>query len=173
MPKPTDMTPDRAWADAQELLRKRSQVPRMTQLLIGSDRLVLEGRELRRGVGEQRARRGPPGEGGDRQPAPADGGIGVGPRVPRPIALPPEGIVLEPRRLYLAHTAEVLGGRRYAPTFAARSSVARPGLFIHCSGGLGDVGYVGQCWPFPGSCTSPRRAQRVTRARIREDLLGA
>lgn len=30
------------------------------------------------------------------------------------IALPPEGIVLEPRRLYLAHTAEVLGGRRYA-----------------------------------------------------------
>jgi len=60
------------------------------------------------------------------------------------IALPPEGIVLEPRRLYLAHTAEVLGGRRYAPTFAARSSVARLGLFIHCSGGLGDVGYVGQ-----------------------------
>jgi deoxycytidine triphosphate deaminase len=38
----------------------------------------------------------------------------------------------------------VLGGRRYAPTFAARSSVARLGLFIHCSGGLGDVGYVGQ-----------------------------
>ena len=46
------------------------------------------------------------------------------------IALPPEGIVLEPRRLYLAHTAEVLGGRRYAPTFAARSSVARLGLFV-------------------------------------------
>ena len=38
----------------------------------------------------------------------------------------------------------MLGGRRYAPTFAARSSVARLGLFIHCSGGLGDVGYVGQ-----------------------------
>lgn len=42
MPKPTDMTPDRVWADAQELLRKRSQAPRMTQLLIGPDRLVLE-----------------------------------------------------------------------------------------------------------------------------------
>lgn len=60
------------------------------------------------------------------------------------IPIPPEGIVLEPRRLYLAHTAEVLGGGRHAPTFAARSSVARLGLFIHCSGGLGDVGYVGQ-----------------------------
>lgn len=60
------------------------------------------------------------------------------------ITIPDEGYVLEPNRLYLGSTMEVLGSRIYAPTFAARSSVARLGLFIHLSAGLGDVGYVGQ-----------------------------
>ncbi|WP_328744913.1 deoxycytidine triphosphate deaminase [Streptomyces sp. NBC_00285] len=55
-----------------------------------------------------------------------------------------EGYVLEPGRLYLAHTQEVLGSRHYAPTFAARSSVARLGLFINLSASLGDIGYEGQ-----------------------------
>ncbi|KPI03548.1 pyruvate phosphate dikinase PEP/pyruvate-binding protein [Actinobacteria bacterium OK074] len=58
--------------------------------------------------------------------------------------VPDEGYVLEPGRLYLAHTEEVLGGRCYAPTFAARSSVARLGLFINLSASLGDIGYEGQ-----------------------------
>ncbi|SCG72350.1 dCTP deaminase domain-containing protein [Micromonospora humi] len=60
------------------------------------------------------------------------------------IDIPDEGHVLEPGRLYLAHTEEVLGSEFYAPTFAARSSVARLGLFINLSACLGDIGFVGQ-----------------------------
>lgn len=54
------------------------------------------------------------------------------------------GLTLEPGTLYLAHTVERLGSEFYAPTFAARSSVARLGLFINLSASLGDIGYVGQ-----------------------------
>ncbi|MGW7609994.1 PEP/pyruvate-binding domain-containing protein [Streptomyces sp. NPDC054766] len=60
------------------------------------------------------------------------------------IELPDEGYVLEPGRLYLAHTIEVLGSKLYAPTFAARSSVARLGIFINLSASLGDIGFTGQ-----------------------------
>src|SRR6266542_3629069 len=60
------------------------------------------------------------------------------------IEIPDDGYVLEPGRLYLAHTIEVLGSDYYAPTFAARSSVARLGVFINLSASLGDIGYKGQ-----------------------------
>lgn len=60
------------------------------------------------------------------------------------IEIGPEGYVLEPGRLYLAHTIERLGGDVYAPTFAARSSVARLGIFINLSASLGDIGFCGQ-----------------------------
>lgn len=69
------------------------------------------------------------------------------PQRPNPceeIAIPPDGYVLEPCRLYLAHTVERMGSDHYAPTFAARSSVARLGLFINLSASLGDIGYLGQ-----------------------------
>ncbi|WP_234040933.1 PEP/pyruvate-binding domain-containing protein [Micromonospora coerulea] len=60
------------------------------------------------------------------------------------IEIPDDGYVLEPGKLYLAHTIEVLGSDHYAPTFAARSSVARLGMFINLSASLGDIGYKGQ-----------------------------
>jgi deoxycytidine triphosphate deaminase len=60
------------------------------------------------------------------------------------LEIPADGYVLEPGRLYLAHTMERLGGTVYAPTFAARSSVARLGIFINLSASLGDVGFTGQ-----------------------------
>jgi dCTP deaminase len=53
-------------------------------------------------------------------------------------------ILLEPRRLYLAHSRERLGSRHFVPTYAARSSVARLGMFINLSAPLGDIGFVGQ-----------------------------
>jgi dCTP deaminase len=53
-------------------------------------------------------------------------------------------IVLEPYRLYLASTRERLGSQFYAPTYAARSSVARLGMFINLSAPLGDIGFVGR-----------------------------
>lgn len=62
----------------------------------------------------------------------------------RTLKIPPQGLELNPRQLYLGHTCEVLGGDHYAPTFAARSSVARMGIFINLSSPLGDIGYQGQ-----------------------------
>jgi len=53
-------------------------------------------------------------------------------------------IVLEPRRLYLAHTRERIGSTHFVPTYAARSSVARLGMFINLSAPLGDIGFIGQ-----------------------------
>lgn len=53
-------------------------------------------------------------------------------------------IVLEPRRLYLAHSRERIGSTHFVPTYAARSSVARLGMFINLSAPLGDIGFLGQ-----------------------------
>jgi deoxycytidine triphosphate deaminase len=39
---------------------------------------------------------------------------------------------------------EILGSTQYAPTYGARSSVARLGLFINLSASLGDIGFIGQ-----------------------------
>ena len=58
--------------------------------------------------------------------------------------LPADGLVLEQNFLYLVNTLEVMGSEHYAPTFAARSSIARLGLFINLSASLGDIGFVGQ-----------------------------
>lgn len=55
-----------------------------------------------------------------------------------------DGYVLQPGRLYLGHTVERLGSNHFAPTYSARSSVARLGLFINLSASLGDIGFVGQ-----------------------------
>lgn len=60
------------------------------------------------------------------------------------ISMPPDGYVLRAQGLYLASTVETMGSNYYVPTFAARSSVARLGLFINLSASLGDIGYVGQ-----------------------------
>jgi deoxycytidine triphosphate deaminase len=60
------------------------------------------------------------------------------------IEIPPDGYVLMPNRLYLANTLEILGSTHYAPTFNARSSIARLGMFINLSATLCDIGFVGQ-----------------------------
>jgi len=53
------------------------------------------------------------------------------------------GFILEPRTLYLASTIEIMGSEFYIPTYAARSSVARLGMFINLSACLGDIGFIG------------------------------
>jgi len=60
------------------------------------------------------------------------------------ITIPPEGVVLQPGKLYLGHTVESIGSTKYAPVMAARSSLGRLGLFIFLNSGLGDIGFVGQ-----------------------------
>lgn len=62
----------------------------------------------------------------------------------RVIRIGNDGYVLEPRKLYLAETVEVLGSNEFVPTYAARSSVARMGMFINLSAPLGDIGFVGR-----------------------------
>lgn len=60
------------------------------------------------------------------------------------IHIGPEGYVLEPMRLYLASTVETMGSTKFVPTYAARSSIARLGMFINLSASLGDIGFVGR-----------------------------
>jgi rifampicin phosphotransferase len=72
------------------------------------------------------------------------------------VTIPEEGYVLQPGRLYLGHTIEILGSDHYAPTFSARSSVARLGLFINLSASLGDIGFKGQ-WTLQLYAISPIR----------------
>lgn len=60
------------------------------------------------------------------------------------IVIPPEGLVLDSNRLYLASTMETLGSEHFVPTYAARSSIARLGMFINLSAPLGDIGFIGR-----------------------------
>ena len=55
-----------------------------------------------------------------------------------------DGYLLQPRKLYLATTIEHMGSQYFAPTYAARSSIARLGMFINLSASLGDIGFIGQ-----------------------------
>ncbi|VTU34520.1 Deoxycytidine triphosphate deaminase [Variovorax sp. PBL-H6] len=61
----------------------------------------------------------------------------------RIIQIPAKGLVLDPQRLYLASTVERMGSEHFVPTYAARSSVARLGMFINLSAPLGDIGFIG------------------------------
>ena len=70
-----------------------------------------------------------------------------------------DSILLRPRTLYLAHTRERLGSCHYVPTYAARSSVARLGMFINLSAPLGDIGFVGQ-WTIQLFALHPIRLYR-------------
>ncbi|MFC0140315.1 dCTP deaminase [Erwinia mallotivora] len=60
------------------------------------------------------------------------------------IMLGEDGYILQPRKLYLAETVEVIGSTCFVPTYAARSSVARMGMFINLSAPLGDIGFIGR-----------------------------
>lgn len=60
------------------------------------------------------------------------------------LRIPADGLRLRANQLYLAATREVMGSEHFVPTFAARSSVARLGLFINLSAPLGDIGFIGR-----------------------------
>ena len=59
------------------------------------------------------------------------------------IAIPPQGIVLQPDQLYLGRTAERTETHNLVPMIEGRSSVGRLGLFVHVTAGFGDVGLCG------------------------------
>lgn len=56
------------------------------------------------------------------------------------VTIPPEGYVLQPGRMYLGHTFEVLGSDTYAMSLVGRNSVGRLGLFLQVSANLIHIG---------------------------------
>jgi dCTP deaminase len=78
------------------------------------------------------------------------------PNPTRAITIPPEGLVLEPGRLYLGRTAEYTRTEGFVPMLEGRSSVGRLGLFIHVTAGFGDVGFAGY-WTLEIFCVQPIR----------------
>jgi dCTP deaminase len=58
------------------------------------------------------------------------------------MAIPSEGMLLEPGVLYLGHTAEVIGSRDFVTSLIGRSSVGRLGLFLQLSADLGHQGAI-------------------------------
>lgn len=61
----------------------------------------------------------------------------------RRYVIPPEGLVLQPRQLYLGRTLERTETHNLVPMLEGRSSVGRLGLFVHVTAGFGDVGFCG------------------------------
>lgn len=61
----------------------------------------------------------------------------------RRIAIPDEGLTLQPNQLYLGRTAERTETRNFVPMIEGRSSIGRLGLFVHVTAGFGDVGFCG------------------------------
>ncbi|MCU0448256.1 MAG: dCTP deaminase [Bernardetiaceae bacterium] len=55
--------------------------------------------------------------------------------------IPPEGIILEPGRLYLGVTEEYTETHAHVPFLEGKSSVGRLGIDIHATAGKGDVGF--------------------------------
>ena len=72
----------------------------------------------------------------------------------RKIEIPPEGLVLEPNKLYLGRTVEYTQTENCVPMLEGRSSIGRLGLFIHVTAGFGDVGFNG-FWTLEIFCVQP------------------
>lgn len=72
------------------------------------------------------------------------------------IAIPVEGILLEPNKLYLGRTKEYTETDKFVPMLEGRSSVGRLGLFVHVTAGFGDVGFRGY-WTLEIHCIQPIR----------------
>ncbi|OJH35970.1 dCTP deaminase [Cystobacter ferrugineus] len=56
------------------------------------------------------------------------------------VSIPPEGFRLEPRRVYLGTTLEVIGSDSFVPSLIGRSSLGRLGLFLQITADLGHLG---------------------------------
>ena len=72
------------------------------------------------------------------------------------LVIPPEGLVLQPGRLYLGRTAERTATDYYVPMLEGRSSIGRLGITVHVTAGFGDVGFDG-CWTLEIQCIHPVR----------------
>ena len=54
-----------------------------------------------------------------------------------------DGIILEPNKVYLGYTKEIIGSEYFVPTITGRSSTGRLGLFVQITADLVDIGFKG------------------------------
>jgi dCTP deaminase len=78
------------------------------------------------------------------------------------IPFPEGGLVLQPGRIYLGHTLEIMGSDHYVPIIRGRSSVARLGLFVHVTADMIDIGSHNQ-WTLQLHAVQPVRVYRSMR----------
>jgi dCTP deaminase len=64
------------------------------------------------------------------------------------------GMLLQPGRLYLSHTYEVIGSRGCVVTLMGRPSIGRLGLFVQLSADLGNIGDAHR-WTLELTCVQP------------------
>jgi dCTP deaminase len=55
-----------------------------------------------------------------------------------------KGVLIEPHRIYLFNTLEIIGSTKYVPIIRGRSSIGRLGLFIDITADLIDIGSINQ-----------------------------
>lgn len=60
------------------------------------------------------------------------------------LEIPRDGMILEPNKLYLGHTMEVIGSNFFVPIIRGKSSTGRIGLFVHITADLIDIGSINQ-----------------------------
>ena len=53
------------------------------------------------------------------------------------IKIPKDGYCLKPKQMYLSHTYEIIGSKKYAMSLIGKSSMGRLGLFLQLSANLG------------------------------------
>ena len=70
------------------------------------------------------------------------------------ISIPESGYILNPHQMYLGHTLEILGSRKYASWLIGRSSLGRLGLFLQISANLGHTGSA-YSWTLEIVCSIP------------------
>ena len=70
--------------------------------------------------------------------------------------IPKKGFVLQPNRVYLSNTYEILGSEKYAMGLIGRSSLGRLGLFLQVSANLGHTG-AEHSWTLELVATRPFR----------------
>ena len=59
------------------------------------------------------------------------------------ITIDDEGIILYPDQIYVARTNEWTETENLVPMMSGRSSLGRNGFHVHCSAGMGSIGYKG------------------------------
>lgn len=67
-----------------------------------------------------------------------------------------DGIILMPGILYLGSTIEYTEAHEHVPFLEGKSSVGRLGISVHCTAGVGDVGFCGH-WTLEISVIQPVR----------------